>query len=240
MKVIALIPARLQSTRLPNKLLLPLGEKSILATTYSNALATELFTDVIAICDDDLLAKEILNLNGKAFKSTKIHETGTDRIAEFAQQFNADIIINIQADEPFINKEILLKLIACFTDPIVEVASCRYQITEANDIQNSNHVKVICDENNFATLFSRSPIPFHRNANVTPQYYKHIGIYAFRPDALLKFTTLEPPLIEQAEQLENLRFIYYNIPVKMITIDEPMISIDTQEDYEKALGLIVN
>lgn len=238
MKVIALIPARLQSTRLPNKLLLPLGQHSILATTYLNTISTGLFSDTIAICDKEILADEILALGGKAFLSKKNHETGTDRIAEFAAQLDADIIINIQADEPFVNASILEKLIAAFKDEKVQVASCQYQLQGEENIQNPNHVKVVCDQNNFAVLFSRSPIPFARNVEIQPAYFKHVGIYAFRPKALLKFAQYKAPLIEQAEQLENLRFIYYNIPIKIVTIDETPISIDTQQDYEYALSKI--
>jgi 3-deoxy-manno-octulosonate cytidylyltransferase (CMP-KDO synthetase) len=236
MNVIACIPARLQSTRLPNKLLLPLGNQSILATTYEAARNTHLFSKVIAICDKEILADEIAAINGDFLLSKKEHETGTDRIAEFLPQYNADIIINIQADEPFINKNILEELIKAFNDERVQVASCMYRLQNEEDILNPNHVKVVCDKNNFAQLFSRAPIPYQRNASIEVPVYKHVGIYAFRPSALRQFCESPAPLIEQAEQLENLRFIYYNIPVKMVVVEEMPISIDTQSDYEKALA----
>jgi 3-deoxy-manno-octulosonate cytidylyltransferase (CMP-KDO synthetase) len=235
MKIIACIPARLQSTRLANKLLLPLGDLSILATTYQNALNTNLFDEVIAICDKAILADEITNIGGKVWMSKHEHESGTDRIAEFLSALQEyDIILNIQADEPFIHKNILEKVILTFEDSKVQVATCRYEITDIDQINNPNHVKVICDENDFALYFSRSVIPYQRSIIADHKYYKHIGIYAFRPEALKQFSLLTPPVMERMESLENLRYIYYHIPVKLVTIDEMPISIDTREDYEMA------
>jgi 3-deoxy-manno-octulosonate cytidylyltransferase (CMP-KDO synthetase) len=237
MKIVALIPARLESTRLPNKLLQNIGVDSVLTSTYKNALATNLFDDVICISNNELLDQEILNINGKVLRSTMQHETGTDRIAEFASEIDADIIINIQADEPFINKELLQNLVTAFEDKTVEVATLMFKINN-EDAQNPNFVKVIADENNFAIYFSRHPIPFNRtNANI--QYYKHIGIYAFRKNALIKFASLPQPDIEKAESLENLRFIYYKIPVKLIETNFTPIGIDTIEDLEKARMIMI-
>jgi 3-deoxy-manno-octulosonate cytidylyltransferase (CMP-KDO synthetase) len=232
MKVAALIPARLESTRLPNKLLQKIVADSVLATTYKNTLATNLFSEVICISNNELLDLEINNINGKVLRSTKQHETGTDRIAEYAHEIDADIIINIQADEPFINKELLQNLIDAFEDSNVEVATLMFKINNKEAL-NPNFVKVIPDANNFAINFSRHAIPYNRT-NINVQYYKHVGIYAFRKNALIKFATLPQPEIEKAESLENLRFIYYNMPVKLIETNFTPIGIDTIEDLERA------
>jgi 3-deoxy-manno-octulosonate cytidylyltransferase (CMP-KDO synthetase) len=232
MKIVALIPARLQSTRLPKKLLQMLGNKSVLATTYCNAVATQLFDQVIGVADDALLKKEIENENGICYLSTTTHETGSDRIAAFAHEIDADIFINIQADEPFVNKIILQQLIDSFKNPEVQVATLMYPITEL-EAQNPNYVKVLPNANNCAITFSRSPIPYNRSG-LHQNYYKHIGIYAFRKNALIQFAQLPQPDIEKAESLENLRFIYYGIPVFLIATTYTPIGIDTLEDLEKA------
>jgi 3-deoxy-manno-octulosonate cytidylyltransferase (CMP-KDO synthetase) len=235
MKIIACIPARLASTRLPNKLLLPLGQHSVLATTYINTKATELFYDVIVICDEQILANEIVNIGGTSFLSKQIHETGTDRIAEFIDELEADIIINVQGDEPFVNKAILEKIILAFDDKSIQVATAKYLITEQEDINNPNFVKVVCDKNDNALFFSRSPIPYKRSNKTASDYYKHVGIYAFRKLALQQFIKATPSMIEKTEQLENLRLIEEKITTKVVTIDQPIIGIDTEEDYKAAL-----
>ncbi len=236
LSVAAFIPARLESTRLPNKMLLPLGNLSVIATTYSNALASGLFTKVVCITDSDAIENEIIKIGGTILRSTKPHETGTDRIAEFADVTTADIIINIQGDEPFINTKLLQQIIDCFQNPQHQVVSAKMKI-DAVQAQNPNAVKVVCNPSGNAILFSRSCIPYNRTkSDVT--YYKHIGVYAFRKNALIEFAKLPTSSLEKIESLENLRFIENDIPIYLIETTEAAISIDTIEDWEKALELI--
>jgi 3-deoxy-manno-octulosonate cytidylyltransferase (CMP-KDO synthetase) len=238
MKILAMIPARMDSTRLPNKMMAMLDDHSVIATTYINAKATNLFSEVWCITDSDIIKKEIECVGGIAKLSTQYYDCGTDRIAAFAADTDADIIINIQGDEPFINKIILDKLIASFAETQVQVCSVMMQIDAATAI-NPNVVKVIIDANNDAILFSRNPIPFDRD-NINPNYFKHIGIYAFRKNTLLQFAALPQPEIEKIEKLENLRFIFNNIKVRMVTTTEQPIGIDTAEDLELARYKIKN
>jgi 3-deoxy-manno-octulosonate cytidylyltransferase (CMP-KDO synthetase) len=238
-KIVALIPARLDSSRLPKKLLQLLGTQSVIANTYLNAQATQLFDDVICITDSLEIKKNIESIGGIAYVSEGIYDCGTDRIAAFAAQIDADIIINIQGDEPFINKNILQLLINLFEDKEVQVASTMMKISES-EAKNPNFVKVICNANNNAILFSRSVIPYNRDCDIAVQYYKHIGIYAFRKMALLQFAALPQPALEKIEKLENLRFIHNNIPIRMIETNEQPIGIDTMEDLEKAREKINN
>jgi 3-deoxy-manno-octulosonate cytidylyltransferase (CMP-KDO synthetase) len=237
MKIAAFIPARADSTRLPNKMLAQLGQHSVIVTTYLNAVETKLFDTVWCITDSQEIATQINVVNGIAKISTQYYDCGTDRIAAFANEVDADIIINIQGDEPFIEVSILQQIIACFADENVHVASVKMPI-DAQTATNPNVVKVIVDANNDAILFSRSIIPYNRDNADGVQYYKHIGIYAFRKQALQNFATLPQPDIEKIEKLENLRFIHHGIKVRMVqTITQP-IGIDTQADLEAARLLI--
>jgi 3-deoxy-manno-octulosonate cytidylyltransferase (CMP-KDO synthetase) len=234
MKFACLIPARLQSTRLPKKLLEPLGNFSVIQTTFQNVVATKLFSEVIVITDDLEIKNSIEAIGGTAWLSTNDYNTGTDRIAAFANQVEADVIINVQGDEPFTSKQILEQLINCFEDDKILVASLMHPIADITQINNPNCVKVICDINQNAILFSRNPIPFDRDNTENIIYYKHIGIYAFTKSTLILFSSLPQPSIEKAENLENLRFIYNNIPIRMLETNYQPIGIDTFADLEQA------
>ena len=239
MKVVALIPARLASTRLPEKLLIKLGDKTVIQRTYEATVATQLFDEVIVVADSDILIENIAAINGKAIKSTGIYESGTDRIAEIAQDIEADVIINVQGDEPFVQKEPLAQLIQAFKeDDLLQVASIRKEITDSTLIQSPNIVKVITDLENRSLLFSRSPIPYVRDSEQSIHYYQHIGVYAFRKAALLQFTKWELTPLEKIEKIECLRFLEHGIPLKMITVKEMGIGIDVREDVERALNYI--
>jgi 3-deoxy-manno-octulosonate cytidylyltransferase (CMP-KDO synthetase) len=237
MKIVAMIPARLHSARLKQKLLLRVKGSSIVQITYRNALATALFDEVYAICDCEELAEEIRAIGGNVLISNKIHDTGTDRVAEFATQLDADVIVNVQADEPQVNKATLQKLIEkLLHDSEAQIATPMYEI-RATEAQNPNFVKVYANAKGHAITFSRSAVPYARSHTNETLYWKHVGIYAFRKQALLKFATLQPPAIELTEQLENLRFIYYGMPVALVPIDEQPLGIDTQEDFDRFVEL---
>lgn len=242
MNIIAMIPARLEATRFPRKLLQDLGGKSVILRTYEATKKTNLFDEVYVVTDSEIIFEEITKNGGKAIISEGVHESGSDRIAEAVRTIDTDIVVNVQGDEPFVNEESLRDLLSVFVDDIqqkIDVASLMFQISEPEEINNPNNVKVVTDIDDFAMYFSRSPIPYARD-NTFAKYYKHIGIYAFKKEALLRFTELEMTALERTEKLENLRFLAYGIHVKMVkTLHQP-IGIDTPEDLEKArkvLGL---
>lgn len=237
MKIIAVIPARYASTRFPAKLLQDLGGKTVILTTYEAAIRTNLFDDVFVVTDSDLIFHEIVNHGGKAIMSQKNHESGSDRIAEAVENMHVDIVVNIQGDEPFINKKQLEDLLAVFktdSNKQIDLASLMFQIFDKEEINNPNNVKVIVDQQNFALYFSRAVIPFPREENVGVRYMKHIGIYAFRKQALLDFYKLPMLSLEASEKLEQLRYLEYGKRIKMVETTHGSIGIDTPEDLEQA------
>lgn len=241
MKIIAVIPARYASTRFPAKLMQDLGGKTVIRRTYEAAKNTQLFDDVFVVTDSDLIFNEIISNGGKAIMSIKEHESGSDRIAEAVQNMDVDVVINVQGDEPFIDENPLKALIEVFKNDFenkVDLASVMCQITDKQDIENPNNVKVITDQNGFALYFSRSVIPFPREENVGVRYMKHIGIYAFRKQALLDFYSLPMLSLEASEKLEQLRYLEYGKRIKMIETNHIGIGIDTKEDLERARKMI--
>jgi 3-deoxy-manno-octulosonate cytidylyltransferase (CMP-KDO synthetase) len=241
MKIIAVIPARYASTRFPAKLMQDLGGKAVIVRTYEAAIATQLFDDVFVVTDSSIIFDEIVSHNGKAIMSINEHESGSDRIAEAVQDMNVDVVVNVQGDEPFINKKPLEQLINVFkndTENKVDLASLMFQITDKEEINNPNNVKVITDQQGFALYFSRSVIPFPREENVGVRYMKHIGIYAFRKQALLDFYRLPMLSLEATEKLEQLRYLEYGKRIRMVETEHGSIGIDTPEDLEKARKLV--
>ncbi|WP_374444534.1 3-deoxy-manno-octulosonate cytidylyltransferase [Epilithonimonas sp.] len=239
-KVIAVIPARYNSTRFPGKLMEFLGDKTVISTTYQNVVDTGLFDDVFVATDCDLIFDEISKKGGKAVMTGE-HETGSDRIAEAVQNIDCDIVINVQGDEPFLKKEPLKQLIDVFSNDYkkeISLASLKIQLKDPEEIRNPNNVKVITDNNGFALYFSRSVIPFHRETAFDIKYYKHIGVYAFRKEALLEFSKLPMLPLETSEKLEQLRYLEYGKRIRMIETDFIGVGIDTPEDLEKAKQLI--
>jgi len=243
MKVIAVIPARYASTRFPAKLMEDLAGKTIIRRTYEGTLATGLFADVFVATDSELIYNEIVSHGGKAVMSVKEHESGSDRIAEAVRDIEADIVINVQGDEPFVSKENLEKLISIFkldVEKQVDLASLMTPINEWGVIENPNNVKVVVDESNTALYFSRSVIPYPRDKEAKVQYYQHIGVYAFRKQALLEFTTLPMKFLEASEKLEQLRYLEYGKRIKMAETKHLGIGIDTPEDLERAKQIIAD
>ena len=229
MKTIALIPARLESQRLPNKLIKKLGGVPIIARTYIAALNTKLFDEVYVVSGNDEIIELIKSMNGLTFKSRKIHQSGTDRIAEAANEIDHDIVVNLQGDEPFINIDSIDNLIASFKDSSVKMASLMTSFNSFDEIKNPNHVKVTVDKNNNAIFFSRLPIPLGESE--INKFNRHIGVYAFRKNTLINFSSLNRSKNEISENLEGNRAIDNSIPVKMIKIDFHGISIDTEKDF---------
>ena len=241
MKIIAVIPARYASTRFPAKLMQDLGGKTVILRTYEAAINTKLFDDVFVVTDSDLIYDEIVSHCGKAIKSIKEHESGSDRIAEAIENLDVDIVINVQGDEPFIDAEPLAKVIEVFRNDVdqkVDLASLMREITNEDDINNPNNVKVVVDQNGFALYFSRSVIPYPREKNIGVRYMQHIGIYAFRKQALMDFYSLPMQSLEASEKLEQLRYIEFGKRIKMIETSHVGIGIDTPEDLEKARKML--
>lgn len=237
MKTIAVIPARYASTRFPAKLMQDLCGKTVILTTYLAAVQTYLFNDVFVVTDSELIYNEIITNGGKAIMSIKNHESGSDRIAEAVENIDCDVVINVQGDEPFIDKNSLELLINVFKNDgnqSIDLASLMHQISDEQDINNPNNVKVVTDQNGFALYFSRSVIPYPREKNVGVIYMQHIGIYAFRKNALLDFYSLPMKSLEASEKLEQLRYLEFGKRIKMVETKHSGIGIDTIEDLEKA------
>ena len=233
-----MIPARYAATRFPAKLMQMLGNKTVIRHTYDNTVATGLFNEVYVVTDSDIIFNEIKNNGGKAIMSKKEHESGSDRIAEAIAGMEVDIVVNVQGDEPFVQKAPLEKLLKVFADTTVQVASLMQVLKEETFINDPNYVKVVVDSNNNSLLFSRSPVPYQRDKNVTAIYYEHIGVYAFRKQALLNFTNWPITPLEAAEKIECLRYLEHGTPLKMVVTEYMGIEIDTPEDLIRATELI--
>jgi len=241
MKIIAMIPARYAATRFPAKLMQQLGNKTVIRHTYDNTKATELFDDVFVVTDSNIIFNEIIGNGGKAIMSKKNHESGSDRIAEAAEKLDVDIIVNVQGDEPFVKKEPLQKLLNVFNNnegKNVQVASLMQELKDEKLIADSNYVKVVVDKNFNSLFFSRSVIPYPRDKNVKIIYYEHIGVYAFRKQALINFTNWEITPLEAAEKIECLRYLENGVPLKMVVTNYMGVEIDTPEDLIKAEQLL--
>lgn len=242
MKVIALIPARYHATRLPAKLVQKIGSLPVIAHTCQNARRSGLFDEVYVVADDVRIIQLIKDLGGKTILSQKTHLSGTDRIAEaltLADLPEETLILNIQGDEPFIDTDSLGQLIKVFTEDTakkIAVASLMTPLRDRESIQAASCVKVVTDQQGYALYFSRLPVPFVRDpALYTPLYYKHIGVYGFRTPALRAFSQLKACPLEVSEQIECLRFLSHQIPVKMVCVESYKgISIDTAADLQKA------
>ena len=235
-----MIPARYSASRFPGKLMQNLAGKSVILRTYEATVATELFSEVYVVTDSEIIYDEILNNGGKANMSKKEHESGSDRIAEAVADVDCDIVVNVQGDEPFTERESLRKVLEVFKSDVnkeIDLASLMVEIKDWDEINNPNTVKVIVDQNNFALYFSRSPIPFPRDKKAGARYFKHKGIYAFRKDALLDFTVLPMQFIEATEKIECIRYLEYGKRIKMVETEVQGVEIDTPEDLEKAKRL---
>ena len=237
-KIGAFIPARYAATRFPAKLMQALGTKTVIRHTYDNTVATGLFDEVYVVTDSEIIFNEITSHGGKALMSKKEHKSGSDRIAEAIEHLDIDIVVNVQGDEPFVKKEPLEKLIAVFNDKNVEVASLMQALTNTDLIADPNYVKVAVDKNMNALFFSRSVIPYARNTEIAIPYYEHIGVYAFKKQALLNFTSWPISPLEAAEKIECLRYLENGVPMKMVVTSYMGVEIDTPEDLIKAAKLL--
>ena len=237
MKIISMIPARYEASRFPGKLMQDLEGKTVIYRTYEAALATQLFDEVYVVTDSTVIFDEITKNGGNAIMSIATHECGSDRIAEAVETMEVDIVVNVQGDEPFIDKDSLKRLIDVFKDDEqkeIDLASLMIKLNNADHIQNPNNVKVIVDHQDFALYFSRSPIPYPRDEKASFNYYQHKGVYAFRKSALLDFQRLPMRSLEAAEKIEAIRYLEYGKKIKMVETEASAIGIDTPKDLEAA------
>ncbi len=251
MKIAAIIPARFASKRLPQKMLLDKTGKPLIQHTYEQALKVEGFDEIIVATDDELILKSVKSFNGNAVMTDKEHKSGSDRIAEVVKDRpDIDVIINLQGDEPEINPDDLQALADLMkSEETLEMATLACRCPD-DEINNPSAVKVVIDCQNFALYFSRAAIPYNRDSGFgtrdsglgrikpnpkprTPDYYRHIGVYAYSRETLLKLTKMQQTPLEKAEKLEQLRALENHIKIKVIVVEEVPKGIDTIEDYEK-------
>jgi 3-deoxy-manno-octulosonate cytidylyltransferase (CMP-KDO synthetase) len=242
MNIIGIIPARYASTRFPGKPLIDLGGKSMIQRVYEQCKKAASLTDVIVATDDERIAEHVRGFGGKVEMTSNSHQSGTDRCAEVVSRYegSCDAVINIQGDEPFINPAQIDALAVAFHHQSTELASMKKKLTKEADVQNPNVVKVITNHSGEAIYFSRSPIPYRRNPEVSIVYYKHIGIYGYRKDVLLNITQLPVGNLEAAENLEQLRWIEKGYKIALIETDVENIAIDSPEDVKNALLFLSN
>ena len=241
MKIIALIPARYEASRFPGKLMANLAGKSVIRRTYEAVVKTNLFVETYVVTDSDIIDEEITSHGGAVIRSKKEHDCGTNRIAEAAEQLDADILINVQGDEPFIEKKPLKDLIAVFQNDTsfeVDLASLKQELHKKEDIENPNFVKVIVDQAMHALYFSRSPIPYPRSIHKGTKYFVHIGVYAFRKSALIDFYHTKPTPLEETEKIEGIRYLETGKKIKMVNTDYMGVAIDTPQDLAQAERII--
>jgi 3-deoxy-D-manno-octulosonate cytidylyltransferase len=204
-------------------------------------MATRLFDEVLVVTDSPIIFEEITHNGGYVLMSKQQHESGSDRIAEVVADLEVDIVINVQGDEPFVKKEPLEKLLRVFEfrEGInVQVASLMRVIHDREQIDDPNNVKVVVDKNMDALMFSRYPLPFQRDKGSFPIHFQHVGIYAFRKNALMNFTKAGITPLEAAEKIECLRYLENGVKIRMVETDYHNVSIDTPEDLEKAKNFL--
>lgn len=235
-KAIAMIPARYAASRFPAKLLQDLSGKPVIQRTYEAVVATGLFGAVYVVTDHQEIFNLITQIGGKAIMSTEEYECGSDRIAAAASPLTANVIVNVQGDEPFIEANSLAALLAVFTADTaatISLASLMYPITNQTEIHNPNAVKVVVDAAQHALYFSRAPIPYPRAAQGI-SYYRHKGVYAFRKQALLDFPKMKMGPLERAEKIEAIRYLEQGHKIKMVLTNQAGIGIDVPEDLDRA------
>jgi|SRR5882724_6044503 len=239
LKVLAVIPARMGSTRLSGKPLATIQGKAMVRLVYENAVATELFDDVIVATDDERIRDVIAEAGGRAVMTSPDHPSGTDRVAEVAKKSAAEVIVNIQGDLPFVNHALLAPLVGTMVSELtVSMATIAVPIRDRESWRNPNVVKVVTDSNGLALYFSRAPIPAHRDApdEAVEGVFglQHVGIYAYRHDFLLRFTSWAPTRLEQIERLEQLRALEHGVKIYVARVSEAVLEVDTEEDLARA------
>jgi 3-deoxy-manno-octulosonate cytidylyltransferase (CMP-KDO synthetase) len=243
--IAVVIPSRYASTRLPGKPLIELAGKPMIQHVYEQASKADV-TQVVVATDDERIYATVKNFGGDVLMTSSDHLSGTDRVAEAADKLNADIIINVQGDEPLLNPDSINQAVApLLADDTVVMGTLAHHLTDLEDVNNSNVVKVVTDKQGFALYFSRLPIPFSQNKTPkeTPQkapsgMLRHIGLYVYRADFLQQFAKLAPTQLEQSENLEQLRVLEHGYKIKVVAISQAVIGVDTPEDVVKVREIL--
>jgi 3-deoxy-manno-octulosonate cytidylyltransferase (CMP-KDO synthetase) len=235
---VAVIPARYASTRFPGKVLARLGAKPLIQWVWEAVAGSGLFSQVAVATDSELVLQAVKDFGGMAILTREDHPSGSDRVAEAVRLLEGEIVVNVQGDEPNISREVLLPLLESFRDPEVRMASLMTELTKPDDIDNPNIVKVVVGQTGNALYFSRSIIPFDRDASGFNEYWRHIGVYAWRRETLFRFVALPPGKLEQVEKLEQLRALEHGIPIRMVPTAYQGIGVDTPEDLVRVQSLL--
>ncbi|MFH1245804.1 MAG: 3-deoxy-manno-octulosonate cytidylyltransferase [Candidatus Omnitrophota bacterium] len=244
MKAAGVIPARYAAQRFPGKVLAELLGKPVVQYVYEEARKSRCLEEIIIACDDERVFKAVQRFGARAVMTGRGHNSGTDRIAEAAGSIDAQIVVNIQADEPLLHFSMLDGMADCLIkEPAVCMATLIHKIEDPQELSNTNVVKVVKDSNDFALYFSRLPIPYLRDSSGEREevpFYKHIGLYAYTKDFLMTFTHLKEGRLERAERLEQLRALEYGYRIKLIETNFDTVSVDTPADLEKVKQLMLN
>lgn len=234
-KITAVIPARYDSSRFPGKILVNICGKPMIQHVYERTQRASLLHRVLVATDDARILEAVLNFKGEALMTAKTHRSGTDRLAEIAQGDNSDIFVNVQGDEPLIEPDMIDQVIRpLLEDPEIPMGTLKHKIKDLEELKNPNVVKVVTDLKDTALYFSRSPIPYFRKEE-NGIYYRHIGLYAYRRKFLLKFASLPPTPLEQAEELEQLRALENGFKIKVTETEYESIGVDTPEDLKEVI-----
>ncbi|AGB42293.1 3-deoxy-D-manno-octulosonate cytidylyltransferase [Halobacteroides halobius DSM 5150] len=238
MKVIAIIPARYSSTRLPGKPIKKIKGKAMIQHVYERTAQAQNLDQVIVATDDQRIYQVVKDFGGKVEMTSSQHQTGTDRLAEVANDLEADIIVNVQGDEPLIAPEMIDQAVKpLLEDNNLQMGTLKHPIISAEELENPNLVKVVTDKNDFALYFSRAPIPYpHQENDIT--YYKHIGLYVYRREFLLNYADLPATPLEQQESLEQLRALENGYKIKVVKTEHQSIGVDTKDDLEKVRKIV--
>lgn len=236
-KVSAIIPARIQSTRLPEKVMKKIGSKSMLEHTYTNVAQLELFENIIVATDSKKVFDHVHAFGGEAIMTSVDHICGTDRVAEAAQELSSDYILNVQADEPLIAAEHILPLIDLITQPKFQIGTIFSRVQDSFQFQNKNCVKVVCGKDSKCLYFSRSGIPCNRDTNSIDYFHRHQGVYLFEKHTLLEVVQLPKSRLEQIERLEQLRWLENGFTIYGAEVPNTLMSIDTAADLDKVRQL---
>ena len=241
MTVVAIIPARYGSTRLPGKPLALIGGKPMIQHVYESSCRVPGLDRVLVATDDRRIVEVVRGFGGEVVLTSKAHRSGSDRLAEVARKIRAGWVVNVQGDLPFFRPETVARpLRALLRNPSIPMGTVRTPIRKREELCNPNVVKVVTDSEGFALYFSRAPIPFRRDLNGQRKDsglvwgYRHLGIYVYRRDFLLRLSRLRPVALEQAEGLEQLRALAHGYRIRVVDIDEPAVEVDTPEDLQRA------
>jgi 3-deoxy-manno-octulosonate cytidylyltransferase (CMP-KDO synthetase) len=244
MKVLGVIPARYGSSRFPGKPLIDLKGKTMIQRVYEGASRSKLISELVVATDDARIYDAVIAFGGKVRMTQELHPSGTDRCAEVLDYHpDVDVVINIQGDEPLVDHRQIDQLLEAFKDQKVNIATLGTKEIQPDDLENVNRIKVVTDHRDFALYFSRSCVPNYAHSKAAEPkkfypYLRHIGLYAYRADVLREITQLEPTLLEKAESLEQLRWLFYGYPIKIVETNIETPNIDVPEDVEKVLQFL--